>query len=317
MHVESVAHGILDLEQLAPLYGAERRRLRVKKLRGVGFRGGFHDMRIRTGGLVIYPRLVASEHQQTFLPRVLKSGFEGLDRILGGGLEHGTATLILGPAGTGKSAIAAVYAASVAGRGENVALFHFEEGLGTLKQRTSALGVPLAEQIDAGRVRVQQVDPAEMSPGEFSWAVRDAVERDHAKLVVIDSLNGYYASMPEENFLTLHLHELLTYLRHKGVVAILTMAQHGFSGDLGAPVDLSFLADTVLLLRFFESGGEVHKAISVPKKRAGRHETAIRELCLDQRGVSFGEPIRDFQGILSGAPQFLGHVDALSAKADR
>jgi circadian clock protein KaiC len=317
MHVESIAHGILDLEQLAPLYGAERRRLRVKKLRGVGFRGGFHDMRIRTGGLVIYPRLVASEHQQTFLPQALKSGFEGLDRILGGGLEHGTTTLILGPAGTGKSAIAAVYAASVAGRGENVALFHFEEGLGTLKQRTSALGVPLAEQIDAGRVRVQQVDPAEMSPGEFSWAVRDAVERDHAKLVVIDSLNGYYASMPEENFLTLHLHELLTYLRHKGVVAILTMAQHGFSGDLGAPVDLSFLADTVLLLRFFESGGEVHKAISVPKKRAGRHETAIRELCLDQRGVSFGEPIRDFQGILSGAPQFLGHVDALSAKADR
>ena len=317
MHVESIAHGILDLEQLAPLYGAERRRLRVKKLRGVGFRGGFHDMRILTGGLTIYPRLVASEHQQTFSARTLESGSEGLDRMLGGGLEHGTTTLILGPAGTGKSAIAAVYAAAVASRGEHVALFHFEEGLGTLNQRTQALGIPLREEIEAGRVRVQQVDPAEMSPGEFSWAVRDAVEKDNAKLVVIDSLNGYYASMPEETFLTLHLHELLTYLRHKGVVALLTMAQHGFVGNIGAPVDLSFLADTVLLLRFFESNGEIHKAISVPKKRAGRHETAIRELSLDGRGVTFGEPIRDFQGILSGAPQFMGSVDSLSTRGSR
>jgi circadian clock protein KaiC len=317
MHVESIAHGILDLEQLAPLYGAERRRLRVKKLRGVGFRGGFHDMRIKTGGLVVFPRLVASEHSQTFSPKVLESGFEGLDRMLGGGLEHGTTSLILGPAGTGKSAIAAVYAAAVARRGENVALFHFEEGLGTLKRRTAALGIPLAVQIEAGRVRVQQIDPAEMSPGEFTWTVRNAVEKDGASLVVIDSLNGYYASMPEETFLTLHLHELLTYLRHKGVVLLLTMAQHGFSGVLDAPVDLSFLADTVLLLRFFESNGEIHKAISVPKKRAGRHETAIRELSLDQRGVTFGEPIRDFQGILSGAPQFLGHVDALSTREGR
>ncbi len=317
MHVESIAHGILDLEQLAPLYGAERRRLRVKKLRGVGFRGGFHDLRIKTGGLMIYPRLVASEHHQTFSPSALQSGLEGLDRMLGGGLEHGTTTLILGPAGTGKSAIAAVYAAAVAGRGEHVALFHFEEGLGTLNQRTAALGIPLREQIEAGRVRVQQVDPAEMSPGEFSWLVRDAVEKDGARLVVIDSLNGYYASMPEENFLTLHLHELLTYMRHKGVVIVLTMAQHGFSGNLDAPVDLSFLADTVLLLRFFESNGEIHKAISIPKKRSGRHETAIRELCMDHQGLSFGEPILDFQGILSGAPQFLGHVDALSARGDR
>lgn len=317
MHVESIAHGILDLEQLTPLYGAERRRLRVKKLRGVGFRGGFHDMRIKRGGLVIYPRLVASEHQQAFSPQALQSGFEALDRMLGGGLEHGTTTLILGPAGTGKSAIAAVHAAAVAASGKQVALFNFEEGLGTLNQRTAALGIPLREQIEAGRVLVQQVDPAEMSPGEFSWAVRDAVERDHARLVVIDSLNGYYASMPEETFLTLHLHELLTYLRHKGVVVLLTMAQHGFSGILGAPVDLSFLADTVLLTRFFESGGEIHKAISVPKKRAGRHETAIRELTLDHRGVTFGEPLRDFQGILSGAPQFLGHADALSTREDR
>ena len=312
LHLESISHGVLKLEQLSPLYGAERRRLRVTKLRGVGYRGGYHDMRIRTGGLVVFPRLVASEHNQGFSSEVLKSGIAELDRMLGGGLEYGTTSLILGPAGTGKSALASVYAAAVARTGQNVALFHFEEGLGTLRQRTAALGIPLAEEIDRGRVRVQQVDPAEMSPGEFSGIVCQAVEEDQARLVVIDSLNGYYQSMPEETFLTLHLHELLTYLRHKGVVSLLTMAQHGFVGPIDAPVDLSFLADTVLLLRFFENAGEIRKAISVPKKRAGRHETAIRELHLNEGGVGFGQPIREFQGILSGSPQFIGEPGALS-----
>lgn len=311
MHVESIAHGILDLEQLAPLYGSERRRLRVKKLRGVRFRGGYHDMKIETGGLVVFPRLVAAEFNEHRLSTdVLSSGIVGLDRMLGGGLEHGTTTLILGPAGTGKSAIASVYAAAVGVGGHNAALFHFEEGLGTLKQRTTALGIPLTEQIEKGRVRIQHVDPAEMSPGEFSHLVRRAVEQDSARLVVIDSLNGYYASMPEENFLTLHLHELFSYLRHKGVVVLTTMAQHGFAGVVGAPVDLSFLADTVLLLRFFERDGEIRKAISVPKKRAGRHETSIRELALDERGIFVGAPIRDFQGILAGTPHYLGGTGA-------
>lgn len=307
MHVESIAHGIVDLEQLAPLYGSERRRLRVKKLRGVGFRGGFHDMKIRTGGLVVFPRLVASEFDEHRISSdVLSSGLPGLDRMLGGGLEYGTTTLLLGPAGTGKSAIASIYAAAVGRKGQKAAFFHFEEGLGTMRQRSAALGIPLVEEMESGRVRLQQVDPAEMSPGEFSHLVRQAVEQEGVRLVVVDSLNGYYASMPEESFLTLHLHELFTYLRHKGVVALLTMAQHGFAGHVGAPVDLSFLADTVLLLRFFERDGEIRKAISIPKKRAGAHETAIRELFLDERGVYVGDPIRDFQGILSGAPQYLG-----------
>jgi circadian clock protein KaiC len=311
IHLETISHGVLRMEHLSPLYGAERRRLRVTKLRGTGFRGGYHDMKIKTGGLVVYPRLVASEHdEQKISGEVLASGVEGLDRMLGGGLEHGTTTLILGPAGTGKSAIASVYAAAVGSRGERAALFHFEEGLGTLRQRSAALGIPLVAEMERGRVRVRQVDPAEMSPGEFSHLVRHAVEADSARLIVIDSLNGYYNSMPEETFLTLHLHELFGYLRHKGVVVLLTMAQHGFAGSVGAPVDLSFLADTVLLLRFFENAGQILKAISVPKKRAGRHETAIRQLELSEKGLHIGEPIRQFQGILSGTPQFLGGTNA-------
>ncbi|HEY1250786.1 MAG TPA: ATPase domain-containing protein [Thermoanaerobaculia bacterium] len=306
MHVESIAHGIVDLEQLAPLYGAERRRLRVKKLRGVGFRGGYHDIKIRTGGLVVYPRLVAAEHHHAFNEGKISSGVPGLDSLLGGGLERGTTALFLGPAGTGKSALAAVYAAAVAERGEKAALFVFEEGLATLAQRTSALGIPLAQRIEEGGIAVRQVDPAELSPGEFAHSIRESVEVDGASLVVIDSLSGYYNAMPEENFLTLHLHELFTYLRQKGVVVLLTLAQRGFAGKMQSPIDMSFLTDTVILLRFFESGGEIRKAISVPKKRAGMHETVIREFALDSRGLHVGEPLRGFQGILTGTPTYVG-----------
>jgi circadian clock protein KaiC len=306
MHVESIAHGILDLEQLAPLYGAERRRMRLKKLRGVSFRGGYHDMKIRTGGVVVYPRLVAAEHHQSFLDGQISSGVRGLDSLLGGGLERGTTALLLGPAGTGKSAIAAVYASAVATNGEKAAFFVFEEGLATLTRRTSALGIPLAQRIDEGLIAIRQVDPAELSPGEFAHSIRESVEVGGAQLVVIDSLSGYYNAMPEETFLTLHLHELFTYLRQKGVVVLLTLAQRGFAGNMHSPIDMSFLTDTVILLRFFEAGGEVRKAISVPKKRAGMHETVIREFALDTRGLHVGEPLRGFQGILSGTPAFVG-----------
>ncbi|HEY2796714.1 MAG TPA: ATPase domain-containing protein [Thermoanaerobaculia bacterium] len=306
MHVESIAHGILQLDQLAPLYGAERRRIRIKKLRGVGFRGGYHDMCIRTGGLDVYPRLVASEHGQEILGERIASGVVNLDSLTGGGLDRGTTTLIMGPAGTGKSAIAAVYASAVASGGENAALFIFEEGLATLMQRTEALGIPLRQLIEEGRIGVQTVDPAEVTPGEFAHRIRDSVERDGARLVVIDSLSGYYNAMPEETFLTLHLHELFSYLRQKGVAVVTTLAQHGFAGELASPIDLSFLADTVLLLRFFETGGELRKAISVPKKRSGAHESAIREFALDRRGLHVGEPLRGFHGILNGDPTFVG-----------
>src|SRR5262249_18109430 len=220
MHVESIAHGILDLEQLAPLYGAERRRLRIKKLRGVSFRGGYHDMKIRTGGLDVYPRLVAAEHHHAFPAEKIASGVSGLDILLGGGLDPGTTTRLRGPAGTWKSAIAAVYAAAVASRGENASMFIFEEGIATLTQRTTALGIPLARHREEGRVTIRQVDPAELAPGEFAHSIRDAVERENAALVVIDSLSGYYNAMPEETFLTLHLHELFSYLRQKGVTVL-------------------------------------------------------------------------------------------------
>jgi circadian clock protein KaiC len=317
MHVESIAHGILDLEQLAPLYGAERRRLRVKKLRGVNFRGGNHDIKIRTGGVVVFPRLVAAEHHQSFSDGQISSGVPGLDSLLGGGLERGTTALLLGPAGTGKSAIAAVYASAVAGHGEKAALFLFEEGLATLTRRTTALGIPLAERIEEGRIAIRQVDPAELSPGEFAHSIRESVEQGGARLVVIDSLSGYYNAMPEETFLTLHLHELFTYLRQKGVVVLLTLAQRGFAGNMQSSIDMSFLSDTVILLRFFEAGGEIRKAISVPKKRAGKHETAIREFAIDKRGLHVGEPLRGFQGILTGTPSYVGETSGLMAGRKR
>jgi circadian clock protein KaiC len=317
MHVESIAHGILDLEQLAPLYGAERRRLRVKKLRGVNFRGGYHDIKIRTGGLDVYPRLVAAEHHYAFTAEKIASGVAGLDSLLGGGLDRGTTTLLLGPAGTGKSAIAAVYAASIAAQGGNASMFIFEEGLATLMQRTAVLGIPLGRYVEEGRVTVRQVDPAELSPGEFAHSIRRAVEDENASLVVIDSLSGYYNAMPEETFLTLHLHELFSYLRQKGITVLMTLAQHGFAGQMQSPIDLSFLADTILLLRFFETMGELRKAISVPKKRSGAHENSIREFALDTRGLSVGDPLRGFQGVLTGTPTYVGDREGLILEGRR
>lgn len=303
LQVQSIAHGVLMLEQLERDYGAERRRLRVSKLRGSQFRGGFHDFTIRTGGVEVFPRLVAADRRVDFKPEAVVSGVTALDALLGGGLDRGTSTLVLGPAGCGKSSLAAHFAASTAKRGERAAAFIFDEGVNTYLSRAAGLGTDLREEVEAGRLTVQQVDPAELSPGEFAHAVCTAVEHDGARLVIIDSLNGYMQAMPDERFLSSQMHELLTYLNQQGVVTLLLMAQHGFMGAMSSPVDVSYLADTVLLLRYFEAAGAIRRAISVVKKRTGRHEDTIREMRLSAaRGVEVGEPLTAFRGVLTGVP---------------
>ncbi len=304
--VHSVAHGVILLEQLAPEYGAERRRVRVVKYRGRKFRGGYHDFTIKTGGLEVYPRLVSSEHRTTFERIQLPSGVEGLDNLLGGGVERGSSCLILGPAGTGKSLMSLNFALEAIRRGEKAALFIFDEEVGLLVDRCRALGLDLQPLMDAGRLTIQQTDAAELSPGEFTANVRNCVETEGILTVVIDSLNGYQAAMPEEHFLLLHMHELLQFLNRKGVNTFLTVAQHGLVGDMKAPVDVTYLADTVLLLRYFEAVGEVRRAVSVIKKRAGRHEKTIREYHIGEDGLSVGPPLTDFHGVLRGVPNFVG-----------
>ncbi len=305
LQLESLAHGVLSLEQLSPEYGAERRRLRVTKYRGQKYRGGYHDFAIKTGGLEVYPRLVAAEHARGPEDGLLMSGNKELDALLGGGIEHGTSALLIGPAGSGKSSLATLYAWSAAAGGESSAMFIFDEREEILRKRAAGLGIDLTPHLESGRLTLQAVDPAELSPGEFAHAVRAAVEppdgRPGARVVVIDSLNGYLQAMTQEKFLTAQLHELLTYLGHRGVVTFLVLAQHGVVGAMQADVDTTYLADTVILLRYFEAAGEVRQALSVVKKRTGRHERTIRELRLEG-GVRVGEPLRDFHGVLTGVP---------------
>ena len=305
LQVQSIAHGVVELEHLALDYGAERRRMRIVKLRGSKYRGGYHDFKIETGGVVVYPRLVAAEHRQEFSREMITSGVPELDTLLGGGLDRGTSTLVLGPAGSGKSSIAAQFVAAAAERGERAASFLFDEGAPNYLARAAGLGREMRELVESGRMSLQQIDPAELSPGEFAHFVRLAVDRDGARVVVIDSLNGYLQAMPDERFLTVQMHELLTYLNQQGVVTLLVMAQHGFMGsNMGTPVDVSYLADTVLMLRFFEARGEVRRAISAVKKRTGFHENTIREMRMSSGGISVGEPLKDFQGVLTGVPNY-------------
>jgi circadian clock protein KaiC len=307
VHFQSLVHGVINLSQISPIYGAKRRRLEVVKLRGVRYRDGLHDYTIRTGGLAVFPRLVASEHHKEYPPESLSGGITGLDALLGGGLDYGTSTLVLGPAGAGKSTVATVYAAAAAEKGQTVAFYVFDEAIRTLLNRSVGLGIDIKRHIDSGRVRVRQVDPAELTPGEFAHDVRRAVEVDDVKVVVIDSLNGFMTAMPEERLLTVHLHELLTYLCQQGVVTILVMAQHGLLGTaMESPSDVSYLADTVVLLRYFESAGQVRKAISIVKKRGGGHESTIRELKVGPQGVQCGIPLTEFHGILTGVPNYQG-----------
>ena len=304
--LQSLTHGVIALEATAPTFGTDRRRLRLVKLRGVAFRGGYHDYIIQKGGLCVFPRLVAAEHAETHPSSLLLSGVPALDQLLGGGIDRGTSTLLMGPAGTGKSILAMTYALAAAARGEKVATFLFDESVTTMRQRSRSLGLPMPDE-NGGNHYVRQIDPAEMSPGEFAARVREQVEHRGAKVVIIDSLNGYLASMPEERFLTIQMHELLTYLAHKGVATFLLMAQYGIVGTaMSVPVDMSYLADSVLLLRYFEARGEVRKAISVVKKRSGPHENSIRQITIQRGGVVVGEPLNEFEGILTGIPKYLG-----------
>ena len=308
--VHSVAHGVIRLEELAPAYGAERRRVRVIKYRGVKFRGGYHDVTITTGGLNVFPRLVASEHRSNFVRTTMSSGIAEFDQLLGGGIETGSSTLILGPAGTGKSLIAIVFIVAAIARGEKAALFVFDEELGLLFERMKGLGIDLEAMQRSGHLFIEQVDAAELSPGEFAHRVRKRVDEDHIKTVVIDSLNGYQAAMPEENSLILHMHELLQYLNRRGAATFMTVAQHGLVGDMKAPVDVTYLADTVILLRYFEALGKVRRAMSIIKKRTGAHESTIREYRIDNRGLTIGEPLTDSRACCAACR-------SMSAKASR
>lgn len=302
----SVVHGVILLEELTPNYGSERRRLRISKYRGQAFRGGYHDFTIKTGGVAVFPRLVAAEHRTVFARDKMKSDIAELDALLGGGIEQGSSTLILGPAGTGKSTFALQFMAAACKRGEKAAMFVFDEELGLLLDRAKVIGFALEDLRKSGLLHIEQLDAAEVSPGEFAQRVRDQVDQAQAKTVVIDSLNGYQAAMPEENSLILHIHELIQYLNRQGVNTFLTVAQHGLVGDMKAPVDVTYLADTVILLRYFEALGKVRRAISIIKKRTGRHEETIREFRITERGVSLGAPLEEFQGILRGVPTFAG-----------
>ncbi|KAB1074746.1 ATPase domain-containing protein [Methylobacterium planeticum] len=304
--VHSVAHGVIRLEELAPDYGAQRRRLRVIKYRGQHFRGGHHDYTIERGGVQVFPRLVSLEHKTGFHRERLVSGIEQLDTLLGGGIEKGSSTLVLGPAGTGKSIFTLQYVLAAAARGESAAVFVFDEELGLLFERTRQLGFDLGGLRASGQLLIEQIDAAELSPGEFAHKVRALVDEHAVKTVVIDSLNGYQAAMPQENSLVLHVHELLQYLNRQGATSFLTVAQHGLVGDTQTPVDVTYLADTVILLRYFEAAGRVRRAISVVKKRAGVHEDTIREYRIGRSGLSIGSPLVGFQGVLRGIPTFVG-----------
>jgi circadian clock protein KaiC len=309
--VHSLAHGVIRLEEIAPEYGAERRRVRVLKYRGRRYRGGYHDFAIHSGGARVYPRLISAEHKTSFARDVLRSESEGLDALLGGGVDRGSSVLILGPAGTGKSLLSLTFIESAFKRGEASALFVFDEEIGHLFDRAKGLGIDLAAMQGAGLLYTEQVDAAELTPGEFSARVRGCLETHGVRTIVVDSLNGYQAAMPGEQALVLHMHELLQYLNRQGATTFLTVAQHGLVGDMTAPVDVTYLADTVILLRYFEAMGRVRRAISVVKKRMGAHEDTIREYRIGERGITLGEPLTNFHGILRGVPLLVGDGPAL------
>jgi circadian clock protein KaiC len=309
----SIVHGVLSLERLPREYGKNRRRIEISKIRGADYIDGYHDYVLQRGGLSIFPRLEAARHHAPFSDEMLASGIENLDRLLGGGLNRGSSTLIIGGAGCGKTTLAMTYAAAAARKSERGAMFLFDEGIGTLLARSEGLDLGIRECLDTGCLSVHQIDPAEMSPGEFAWRVRESVEKEGATVIVIDSLNGYLTAMPEEQFLTLQMHELLTYLNQRGVVTILILAQHGAVGQLGTTaIDLSYLADTVVLLRFFEAHGDLRRAISVMKKRSTAHEASIRELQIGPpEGLRIGDPLSQFRGILTGVPEYTGTMGGL------
>jgi circadian clock protein KaiC len=311
LQLQSLAHGVVSLERRSPEYGVMQRRMQIVKLRGQAFRAGYHDFILRRGGLDVFPRLVAAEHHVEFPDGTLLSGVPALDQLLGGGLDRGTSTLVVGPPGAGKSALSTQFAVTAARRGEKSVIFTFEESLRTMTARSTGLGQDLKVQVDAGVVRIQRIDPAELSPGQFSTLLRDLVEGEGIRVIVLDSLNGYLNAMPDVRYLMLHLHELLTYLGQQGVNTFLIMSQHGLLGPaMVSPFDASYVADSVILLRFFEARGEMRQAVSVMKKRGGTHERTIREIRLLSGGIAVGEPLRDFHGVLTGVPTIERAPDA-------
>ncbi|BCA61519.1 circadian clock protein KaiC [Sphingomonas sp. HMP9] len=313
LQLHSIAHGVISLEQTLSGFGAQRRRMHVVKMRGVRYRGGYHDFEIERGGLCVYPRLIASEHVMKYSDDAVSTGSVELDALLGGGLIPGTATLLTGPAGVGKTTASVQSMIAALKRGDRAAYFLFDERLPTLLKRSASLGMDLLPFVENGQLELRAIDPAEMSPGEFSGAVRAAVEQHGAKIVVIDSLNAYLQAMPNEQFLILQMHEMLTYLGQKGIVSLLILGLHGITGDVRSDVDLSYLSDTIVQLRYFEAHGEVRQAISVIKTRTARHERTIREFQIGSNGLLVGEPLREFQGVLTGVPTFSGEGKTLMA----
>lgn len=306
LQLQSIAHGVIKLQSLERDFGVKRRRMEVHKLRGSRFREGFHDYSIETGGVAIYPRLIASEHMPGFPKESVRSGIEELDALFCGGVDTGTSTLLMGPAGCGKSTIALRYAYSAAERGEKAIIFTFDEAFDTLSERAKGLGMDVSQHIASGMLEIQQIDPAELSPGEFVSRISRLVDEENLKLLIIDSLNGFLHAMPHEQFLSMQLHELLSYLGQQGIATFLTLAQHGFFGVTESPVDVSYLADTILLFRYFEHAGEVRQALSVVKKRTGPHERTIRELIIREGEVRVGPTLREFDGVLTGNPNYTG-----------
>ena len=318
LNLHSLAHGVVRLEHYALQYGAERRRLRIFKMRGRNFRGGFHDFVIRKGGIALFPRLIAAEHADGgIVADPLLSNIAEQDQLLGGGLDRGTSTLLTGPSGSGKSSLAMQFVIAALDRGERALFVTFDETKAIFTKRAAGMGWQLERPITTGQLILEQVDPAELSPGELTGMLRRRVEAENVRIVVLDSLSGYQNAMPAEQFMLLLMHEMLTYLNHRGVVTILTLAQHGLVGSMQSSVDLTYLSDTVLLLRFFEAAGKIRRAISVLKKRTGRHEDEIREYQLDGIGIRVGPPLSEFQGVLSGSPTFTGpHGSLLTATAN-
>jgi circadian clock protein KaiC len=315
-HLHSLAHGVVSLEQIAKEFGTERRRVSVVKMRGIQFRGGYHDYLLQKGGLRVFPRLVAAEHVRDFSAEVASSGLPDFDVLLGGGLVAGTNTLMLGPSGVGKSTLSVRCMLSALERGERAAYYLFDEGLGTFVARNAGFGMDLRPHIDSGALAVHHIDPAELSPGEFAQMLRDAVEQRGVKFLVIDSMNAYLQAMPGEHFLILQMHELLSYLNLQGVTTVLVLGQHGIVGEVRSDVDLSYLSDTTVLLRFFESNGRVRRALSVIKSRTTAHALTIHEMLLQRDGIHIGDAMSGFEGVLTGLPTYRGNT-AMMSNADQ
>ena len=315
MQLQSIAHGVIRLDRVPRSYGVNRRQIEIVKLRGSSFREGAHDYTIETGGIRIYPRLIANEHDSTFRNERVKSGIPALDAMFGGGINRGSSTLIIGPTGAGKSTMSIQYAYAAAARGDRAIVYAFDEVLRTAIDRAEALGIHVREEIAKGTLAMSQIDPAELSPGEFIWQIRNDVENKDTRVVIIDSLNGFLNAMPGERDLTLQLHELIAFLNQKGVVTFLILTQHGLVGNMHAEIDVSYLADTVVLLRYFEADGEIRQVISVLKQRVGRHERTLREFHLEDFGIAVGEPLRNFRGILTGVPDAIDKPDKLKDEA--